>query len=130
MTSAQHIYNDSRTYGNGIVTVQGAFTDNGSAAVVVHGKGFTVTRGANAYKVVLSGSVLGLHSAQAQINAPASTGDNTFAHPGFAICGDLQTDNVTFFIYPYNFAGAQGFMGSTTTLLEFSLICSISNLNP
>jgi hypothetical protein len=126
------IFNDQRTYGNGLITIQGAFTDSGSAVVVTHGKGFTITRDAanKVYKVVLTAGFKGLHSAQATINAPASTGAGAFSHPGFALCGDLQSDFVTFFIYPYNFAGTQGLMGATNTPLEFALVLSISSLNP
>lgn len=130
-TPAGAIYATAQTYGNGMVTFQGGFTDSGSAAIVVHGKGFKVVRGVTGgvYKVTLQSTVKSIHSCQAQVNAPASTADGAFSHPGFAVAGDLQSDGVTFYVYTYNFAGSQGYMGSTTTICEFEANCTTSSLN-
>jgi len=126
------IYNDSQTYGNGLVTLQGTFSDSGTTITVLHGKGFTVARGgtfAGCYKVVLASGVKGLHSVQADVATVNTIASATVVHPGFAATSDLAADTQTFYIYTYNFAGTQVTLVATTSC-TFAVVGSLSALNP
>ena len=128
MSQSGAIWVDKMCYGIGQVDYVGTFTTNGTTCTIVHGKGFTVTRAASgAYLVKLSTPFKAMLDSGVTITAPAAQG-NTFTHPGFGICGDLQSDGQTFDVYVYNFAGSQG-DPSSTTLIAFAVTVSNSNTN-
>ena len=132
MASGGAIYNIPQCYGNGTVLLQGSFIDTSTVALVAHGKGFTVARTATGgcYKLVLQAAVLDFLAADAGMTVPNSIGVGSFSHPGFAQCGDLQTtDSKTFYIYTYTLAGTQTNLDKTS-ICDFSIMASISALNP
>lgn len=134
MASGSGIFNAEQTYGNGLVTMQGSFTDNGTTVTVTHGKGFTVARASTTgcYLVTLQYGFKGMHSGQVAVNSPASTGNGSFSHPGFGLAGDLQSNsnqNNQFYIYSYNSSTTQAWLG-TTAICCFECVFSMSNLNP
>ena len=122
-----------QTYGQGEVTIKGAFIEPSTTPTVVHGKGWTVARTASTgcYLVTLQQGFKAVLSGSACCNAAASVGVATYTHPGFAICGELQASANTFYIYVYSVAATQQWIASAAagTLVEFDLICSTSLLN-
>ena len=132
MAAASGIFNTPQIYGNGLVLMQGGFTDGGTPTVA-HGKGFTVARTTvnGCYKIVLQYSWKGMHSCQCDIVAPASQLANAYAHPGWAVPGDLQSDGQTFYLYTYQYtSGTQTWAPGSGTIVEFESILSGSALNP
>lgn len=132
MATGSAIFNVPQTYGNGLVTVQGVFTDNSGTITIAHGKGWTVARSGTTgiYKLVLTAGAKGLHWGDCNIGAPASQTTTAYSHPGFGLCGDLQSDGVTMYLYTYNSSAVGAWPGSSTTPVQFRLMLSMSNLNP
>lgn len=140
MAATSGINNVPQIYGNGLVLMQGGFTDGGTPTVA-HGKGFSVARTTvvGCYLVTLTYGFKGAHSIQVDIVAPASQLANAYSHPGWAIPGDLQvgtsngvsTNGNTFYVYTYQYtSGTQTWIPGSGTLCEFTAILSQSNLNP
>jgi hypothetical protein len=131
MAQSGAIWTEKQTYGVGEVEYNGAFaytTGNNANAVIIHGKGFTVTRSnTGCYQVGLNTSFLAMISGQAAISANATT-NTVFSHPGFAQCGDLANNN-TFYIYTYNSTAVQLDPTANTVYVEFSVTLSNSNTN-